>query len=372
MNRRLFIRLLLALLALLAQPVSAEPVTVRVAVPAPMDGPRAPMGRAVHAAAAMVAADINAGDSPVKVEMVPVEDTCTSVAAARSVETLAAAKFDAVIGYACRASAQAAVSVFARSGQLLIATAPVIPPFGLTQIGPTVFRLPVAEKSLGQYIGSRLAAAPAEARIAIIRDKTQQAIGLAQAVDAGVRAGGRMVQAAEVFTGGDKAFGPMVARLKTRGATHVALLAFPVEGGLIAAELVAALPDIEIIGPDYLATADTPLIAGAAASKLRVVLPGEDPLGAGASGQNLRARLKAQDIASGSEALVIAASIEAYVDAVRRAGSTEPATVAAALRSPPDRTPRYSAGVFDIRGHRVAPYWATFRWNDGRLVQGKE
>ncbi len=327
------------------------------------------MGRAVHAGAALVASDIHATGA-VRIETVAVEDTCASADAVRAAEALVVAKFDAVIGFPCRATAQAAALVFARAGRILIATAPIAPPFGLTQAGPTVFRLPVAATSQGQFIGQYLAKKPAapETRIAIVRDKTHQAIGLAQAVDAGVRAAGRTVATVEMFTGGDKAFGPLVARLKALGITHVALLAYPVEAGLIAAELVTVRPGIEIVLPDFAATDETPLIAGAAASRLRVVLPSGDPLGAAEAGQQLLARLKSHGmIAGGAETLTVASALEAYGDAVRRAGSGEPAAVAAALREAPGPL-RYGATPFDARGHRAVRYWAVYRWGDDRRL----
>jgi branched-chain amino acid transport system substrate-binding protein len=320
---------------------TADPLTARIAIPAPMSGPRAVVGRGVHTAAGMVAADITARADGLAIEAVFVDDTCNNSDAARVAEALAAAKFNAVIGFPCRPSAIAATTAFARTGQLLITTAAMVPPLAFKLQGPTVFHVPIAQASIGQFLSGRLSTAPPETRIAIIRDKTQQAIGLAQTIDVTLRT----------------------------GVTRVALLAFPVEGGLIARELVEAIPDIEIYGPDFLATSETPLIAGAvAASRLRVILPSADPLGAGAGGHQLLSRMKAQDVNASSEALVVAAALEAYGDAVQRAASLEPTLVANALRTTAGQ-PKYSRFTFNERGQISVPYWAVFVWgDDGHLV----
>jgi branched-chain amino acid transport system substrate-binding protein len=348
---------------------TADPLTARIAIPAPMSGPRAVVGRGVHTAAGMVAADITARADGLAIEAVFVDDTCNNSDAARVAEALAAAKFNAVIGFPCRPSAIAATTAFARTGQLLITTAAMVPPLAFKLQGPTVFHVPIAQASIGQFLSGRLSTAPPETRIAIIRDRTQQAIGLAQTIDVTLRTAGHRASAVEVFAGGDKSFAAIVTRLKAAGVTRVALLAFPVEGGLIARELVEAIPDIEIYGPDFLATSETPLIAGAvAASRLRVILPSADPLGAGAGGHQLLSRMKAQDVNASSEALVVAAALEAYGDAVQRAASLEPTLVANALRTTAGQ-PKYSRFTFNERGQISVPYWAVFVWgDDGHLV----
>lgn len=347
--------------------VAAAEVAIRVAVPAPVSGLQTQLGVGVHTAAGIVVAEINArGDGGrAQIELVLTEDPCSSLDGARAAHTLVAAQVNAVIGFPCRSTATAAGPVFGRSGVLAILTAALptqaigqqaIGPQGIGgRAGPAVFHMPVAAQAQGAVIAARLVASSPELRVAIIRDKTAQAVAVALSVELALRASGRGPVAVEAFSGGDKSFNAMVGRLTALGITHVVLVAFPVEGALIARELVAVRPDIEIYGPDFLLADATPVLAGAALARMRVVRAMADPYGAGAEGRRLMERLTAQGVEASREALVVATAIEAYAVAVGQAGSVTSLRVAAELARGVDT--RFGRVAFNERGLSVTALW---------------
>ena len=359
--------LIAAAIGFSASALSAEPARVQIAVAAPQTGLQARLGLGVHTAAEIVVAEINArgGVNGLPIELLLVEDPCASSDGGRAAVALARAQVDAVIGFPCRSSGLAA-AVFGKAGQLAILTAPLPRPVTGPLSGETVFHMPVAAQGQGGVIGARLAAAGPSAHIAIVRDKTAQAVAMAQAIDVALRSAGRMPVVVEAITGGDKSFAAMVGRMQALGVTHVALVAFPVEGALIARELVAANAEIEMIGPDFLVAEATPSLAGAGLSRMRVVRPHLDPYGAGPEGRTLMDKLTSQGIEASREALIVATAIEAWAVAAAQARSVAPMAVAAVLSAGVET--RFGRVGFDARRMSVVPYWGVFRWDGERVV----
>lgn len=355
-------------------PPAAHPITTitaRIAVAAPTHGRRAAVGNDMHAAARLVVADLAPRYPAVDITVTSVDDACSSAPSRPQAEALAASDVDAVIGFPCAASAVTATWVLARAGKLLMTTAPLLPPreswlAPWPSAKPLTFRLPVAKYGLGEFLGVELmAAAPADARFAIVRDKTKLAQSLAKAVDETLLRHGRPRAALEIFAGGDKTFTAQVARLQALGITHVALIAFPVEGGLLTREIVAAIPDAVVIGTDFLASVETPLIAMPAVRNLRVVLPDTTPFPPESLPPGLAARIAEAGFSATAETQAVAVALSAYVEAASRAGTTEPNAVAAALR---DRGDAPGRPRFDAAGRMVVPYWALYRWDEARKL----
>ena len=349
--------MVVTVVAALVSSAMAEQRRVRVAVPAPLAGLQARNGVGVHVAADIVAAEINAGGGVVgrPIELFRMEDPCSSQEASRVADVVAALQLDAVIGFPCRSTALAVAPALGRSGPLSILTAAQPMSSVAPRAGPTVFHMSVAVEGQGAVIASRLIAAGAAARIALVRDQTAQAIALGQSVERALREAGRGSLVVGTFKGGDKSFSAIAERVRALGVTHVALIAFPVEGALIASELVAAIPEIEILGPDFLSADVTPTLAGVALARMRIVRAVADPYGAGLEGRRLMGRLTAQGVEASREALVVATAIEAWAVAAGQASSIAPAAVAAVLSRGVET--RFGRVTFDARGQSVVAVW---------------
>lgn len=346
-----------------AFPVLAQEA-VRIAVAVPQAKPRVDIGKTMQRAAEDAVSKLNAagGVDARPLVLTIVDDPCDASSAARTAATLASGGHAAVFGFACAVSAAAAGPVLAQAGTLFIATPSTPAPLWRARPSPFVFQLPVAERGQAAFLASKLAAAGTDTRIAIARDKTGQAVAFVAQFDAELRKAGRTATAVEIFAGGDKSFGSLTARLQAHAISHVVLVAFPAEGALVARELVAALPAVTIIGPDFLAAGDMPRLAGEAIRQLRVVLAaprvmatvGIEPAG------------RSNPAPAPREASAVTAAIEAWAEAARRAGSTATAAVASALDQDVDTqltTVRFRSG------QALVPYWGLFRWRSGRLVE---
>jgi branched-chain amino acid transport system substrate-binding protein len=336
---------------------------VVIAVPAPLAGVRSAMGLSVHVAAGIAVADINAqggiGGRPVRLDLH--DDPCTSGSLAL-VQAIAAGAASVVIGHPCALSVPIAAPLYRAAGKLFIAAGPSYP----RRAGSFEMRLPSVQAqadALARVLVSETTAGLS--RVAIVRDKTKLNIALAGPVEGALRAAGVSV-VTEAFTGGDKDFAALSQRLAAGGVTHVALMAFTIEGALVAADLVKAIADVKIIGPDQLGTHDFGALAGAAAAeRVRILLPASETLyvtrysGARALAQ----RMAASGVVATREALETAAAIQAWAQAASSAGDLSLAPVAEQLKTA--RVTLLGPLSFDAKGDASLPYWTLHHWRDG-------
>jgi branched-chain amino acid transport system substrate-binding protein len=338
-----------------------------VAIPAPLSGTRAAVGLSVHTAAGIMATEINAagGINGQRLSLTLLDDPCSSSAGLLLAREIAAGPAVAIIGHPCAPSAQVAAGIYAAAGKLFVAAGPAAPVLFAARPGPHVFRLPAPEphgEALAKLV-VRTVQANGGGRVAIVRDKTQLNIGLAAPIDAALRAAG-IAPLTDTFTGGDKDFTAFAQRLAAAKITHVALLAFTIEGALAAADITRAIPSVEIIGPDQLATPDFGSLAGsAAAARVRVLLPATaDSYGQRFPAAKLLAdRMTAIGVTPTREALETAAALQAWAAAARGEGGV--AHTATRLTQPSNTI--LGPTAFDARGHAVMPFWTVHRWRDG-------
>jgi branched-chain amino acid transport system substrate-binding protein len=368
--------LVLTLLACLGSnsALAQSAADVVVAVPAPLGEAHARIGLSVHTAAQLIAAEINAtgGINGATLVIAIKDDPCSSSdATSLSPELATDNTIAAVIGHPCASSARAAASMYAKSGRLFLAAGPVTPLLVKATSGTLMFQLPGLATSQATYLGQVIAAAAAssDAKIALVRDKTQSAVGNASAIELSLRASGHPPSTLEIFAGGDKGFAGLAARLAAAKVTHVALLAFPVEAGPIARELAAAIPEIKLYGADALATDDLPALAGPGTTRLHVALQADiktlikaDPRAAA-----LANRMRNVGINPTREAIYTAAALQAWALAARAAGSVDPITVATQLRSETGFDTLLGTIQFNASGNAQSPTWALYRWVNGQL-----
>jgi branched-chain amino acid transport system substrate-binding protein len=374
--RLLGLRLLTAISALsvaLIAPCASQAQTLEVvvAIPAPLTGRQASSGIAIQTMAGLIAAEINAsgGINGAPLVLSLHDDPCLTGGFSKSIADIAASPAVAVIGHPCAPSARAAIPTYAAAGKVFIATGVDRRQGPRQNLEAFRFRIPVPRVSQATFIGQTLAAVPG-ARIAIVRDKTQLTTSLAADVTAALLAAGVTASTLEIFEGGSKDFAAMARRLATAKITHVALLAFAVEAGPIAAELVAASQDIDILGPDILASSEFPQLAGQAVARTRVVLEADvAALGReNSAAAALIARLTALGVKPTPAALATAAALQAWAAAARRAGTTQTTAVAKALAEATDTV--LGPIAFDATGAAKADIWRWVRWRDGVLAPG--
>jgi branched-chain amino acid transport system substrate-binding protein len=359
---------------------AAEPDVITIAIAAPLSGPRASLGRAVVAAATLATQDLATHDlaTPDKTtsatfRMLSFDDGCNTEKAASAATEIIAANVAVVIGHPCANAAAIAAPLYAKAGLLFIATGATQPP-AAAKPQPLHFRIPAAETPIGSFIGNALAASPADARIALLRDRTLLARGIIQDALKELTKRGRTPALIDAFAGGDKDYSGLVARMKAAGITHLGLAAFPNEGALLVAEARAAIPELTIIATDLMADPETARVAGAHAEGMRVAMSAD--LARTPQAKASIAAIHAAIAADPSQplprqhanaALATQAAIEAFAATAKQSTPRQAADVARLLKA---QTHATSIGdvSFNEHGDLKATPWALYAWRAGTLV----
>jgi len=354
-----------------AAAAEGESQSFNVAVALPSGGRWAALGREVRAAAELAVADYltaTGGIGP-QPTLSWYDDRCSAdggagVAAEITARTAPERRPMIVIGHACPSAAQVAGVVYAAAGQTFLAAGALPQRIGtVKRLGPRHFRLP-GEASPGQLIGETLAALPAEARVAFVRDRTQLAQTTLQAAADVLKARGRPAPLLETFAGAEKDFSALAQRLGTTGITHVALAAFPSEAALLMAELKKAVPGLVVYAGDTLAGDDFGRSASAAADGMRVAMAPDGrafPLSA-----PVARRLAEQGVAASRTALATYAALQVVCSALQQAAGKPDFDMAKSLATSNFETIFGTVG-FDGGGVARVPSTLFYTWDKGQL-----
>ncbi len=353
-----------------------------IALPVPLSGPRAAIGKAVAGAGSLAVARLNAvvGSNKLPLRLIIVDDACAPVQATTAAAEIIAAKPDAVIGHPCANAATAAAPLYAKAGLLYIATGAVqakLPSFSASAL---TLRIPAHPTPVGTFLGSAYStSAPAETRIALVRDRTLLARGIMQDVLKELTRLKHSPAVVDTISGGDKDFSLIVGRLKAANVTHLVLVAFPNEAALLVAEARGAIPQLAISAPDVLADPEFARIAGAHAEGLNIAMTtdlsmrqaderttevskflADDPVAATPSPSGTTdARIQAS--------LAAYAAVEALAASLQNGAEKQPAAIAKFLIAGTFDT---IAGPlsFDARGETKQSPWTMHVWREGKLV----
>lgn len=301
------------------------------------------------------------------------DDPCEREPSRALASRLAQSAAHVVIGYGCAVSAAVAAPVYAQAGKTLI----VVGNGNGTVLPAGALQLPASGETQGQYLGrqSSALAAGADARIALVSDRTRWALTNVREASAVLQAAGKPPVRVETFAGGDKDFAGLSARLVGAGVTHVVLAAFGSEAGLFVADLVKASPGIVIVGTETLAGPEFLRAAGPAASQVLVALkPDSETVKSGSDvGRALVEGFERDKMRASRPALAVAAAVETVAAASRQlSGSNRPVTpqsLGEALRHPPPAAETILGPiVFVADGQASLAAWRLHRWTGGRLI----
>ena len=341
--------------------------TIAVAAPAlGAAGPRPDLGREVFGAARLAAEDLNAhgGVAGRKVIIAEFDDGCSSAGGAAVAQKIVAAAPAAVIGHPCSNAATAAAAVYAKAGLLFIAAGATHPRVTSPRPGKQTFRIPAADSAVGRFVGEALAALPADARIAVLSDRTSLARSNVQDMLAALRHAGRTPGLVDTFAGGQKDFSRLATRLKDAAITHLGLASFPDEGALLIVEARREVPGLVILATEIMNDPDVARIAGAAVEGVQIAT--QVNFNGRPATDALAIRFSAAKITARRTAFSAYAAVEAYAAALQRAPSADAAAISAALSAQGAQTVLGDIR-FDARGDAILPVWEISHWHSGVL-----
>jgi branched-chain amino acid transport system substrate-binding protein len=295
------------------------------------------------------------------VRVIALDDTCTRERGIETASAIVAQRVHVVIGHVCAPAAVAAAPIYAAAGILFMA--PGVRHTSLTtpRAGPLVFRLAGRNDRLAVDVALTAQRRFANARSAIVHDKSAQSRAIAGTVGRTLTVAGLRPIHEEAFASGEKTYAALIAKLASLTIDLVFIPAQAPELAIMLRDAATMAPSMKFIGGESLAV---PYIESTAASdpdRLILMLPWPDRV---FSAVNASGNAHPATPPRPAEALARAA-VEAWAHAAARAGSVGPRDVAHFLTT--ETAPTHAGPIrFDGNGDAEVPSFTPHAWRDGR------
>ena len=310
-------------------PKPPESITVKIGSASPLTGPQAHIGIDIRNGVQLAIEDANAagiviGGSKVKFELVAEDDEANPTKAATVAQKLVDAKVAGVVGHFNSGASIPASKIYSDAGIPQISPSSTNPKY--TQQGfKTTFRVVAHDDQQGPTLGKFAIEKLKAKSIAVIDDSTAYGQGLADAFEATAKAAGAKIVAREHTNDKDTDFKAILTKIK---GTKPDLIMF---GGIDpqAGPMVKQMSELGIkakyMGGDGMQTPNFIKLAGDPSKGVMASMPGlpkEQMPGGKAFMDKYKAKFNAEVelfAPMGYDAVMV------FVDAMKRAGSTEPA-----------------------------------------------
>lgn len=337
-----------------------------IAAAGPLTGSYAVFGEQFRHGAERAVADINAhgGVMGKQLRLVMGDDACDPKQAVSVANDLVSQGAALIAGHYCSGSSIPASDVYQEAGIPMISPASTAPEF--TDRGlPNVFRVCGRNDAQGPIAAAYVAEHFPQARIAIVDDRSTYGKDLADQFRSALNAKGMHQVMDETITAGEKDYSPLVTRLKQINADYVYFGGYHSEAGLIIRQMREQGLQTKLLGGDSLVTQEFWSITGAAGEGTLLTF-GPDPR---LNPANAALVKSFRDAGYEPEAytLYTYAAIEAWAQAVAKAGTTEGAKVTAALHANQFATVLGQIG-FTAKGDVTSRAYVMYVWTNGKYV----
>jgi branched-chain amino acid transport system substrate-binding protein len=323
-------------------------------------------GEQIQQGAQMAVADINArgGVLGQRVVLQVADDACSPDQAVAVAEKLAAEGILFVAGHTCSHSSIPASKVYERAGILMISPASTNPK--LTDEGGTnVFRVVGRDDRQGVVAGNYLADVWGDKKIAVLHDSSTYGKGLADETLKQLNKRGVKEAMYEAFVPGEKDYSPLVSKMQATGIEVFYLGGYSTEAGLIVRQARNQGFEAQLVSGDALTTEEFWMITGPAGEGALVTFapdPRRNPEAA-----PIVEQFRAQGFEPAGYTLHTYAAIQAWAQAVEKAGSLTLDAVVASLQGHEFDTVMGKIG-FDEKGDITAPSFVWYVWRNGEYV----
>lgn len=332
---------------------TASSDTIKIGVPAPLTGDYASAGEAILNAAKLAAQEINdqGGLLGKKVEVIDQDDQCDSQVGVQAAQKLISQGIVAAVGGYCSSASIPEAAEFAKQGIPYLLDASTNPV--LTEQNPgTVFRICGRDDDQGPVAASFMKDILHANTVAIIHDNTTYAKGLAEAARDSAQKLGMNVVLFTAITPGEKDFSSVLTQVRRADPDVVYFTGYHAEGGLlvkqardmgIRATLMAGDANQD---PTFLQT------AGSAANGVYITTAplAEFIPGAQSFVQKYKETFKTSP---GAYSVYEYDAMHVLFDAIKRANSTDPKAILAALKETKDFPAITGTITFDTKGDRT-------------------
>ena len=344
---------------------------IKIGLAGPVTGAVAQYGDMQFIGAQMAIEQINkeGGVNGQQLEGIVYDDACDPKQAVAVANKIVNDEVSFVVGHLCSSSTQPASDIYEDEGILMITAASTSP--DITSRGyELVFRTIGLDSLQGPTAGNFIADTVKPKNVAVIHDKQQYGEGIATAVKETLEKKGVKVGLFEGINAGDKYFSSMISKLKQENVDFVYYGGYHPELGLLLRQAKEKGLNVRFMGPEGVGNKEISAIAGPASEGLLVTLPksfDQDP-----RNQKLVDAFKAkkQD-PSGPFVFPAYAAVQVIAEGIEKAGSTDTAKVAEALRSNTFDTPTGNLS-FDEKGDLKDFNFVVYEWHqDGTKTEAK-
>jgi len=336
---------------------------ITIAVAGPMTGQYASFGEQMQRGAEMAVADINAAGGVLgqQLKLNIGDDACDPKQAVAVANKFASDGVTFVAGHFCSGSSIPASAVYEEEGIVQISPASTNPKL-TEEGGDNVFRTCGRDDQQGLVAGNFLADNYGSKKIAVLHDKTAYGKGLADETKAQLNKRGVKEVMYEAYTAGEKDYSALVSKMKGAGVDVMYLGGYHTEGGLMIRQAREQGYNVLLVSGDALVTDEFWKITGPAGEGTLMTFspdPRKNPVAA-----PVVAKFKAQNYEPEGYTLYTYGAIQAWAQAVAKAGSTDTDAVIKALRGNKFSTVLGEIG-FDGKGDVTAPGYVFYKWSNG-------
>ncbi|WP_027584067.1 branched-chain amino acid ABC transporter substrate-binding protein [Bradyrhizobium sp. Ai1a-2] len=343
---------------------TATAADIHIAVAGPMTGSTAAIGAQLREGAVAAVDALNAsGLLPgTKVILSVADDACDPKQAVAVANQLTADRVKLVVGHYCSSSSIPASDVYAEAYIIQISPGSTNPQ--LTERGlKTVFRICGRDDQQGVVAAEYMLRHYPNNKIAVLDDKSTAGKSIADVVESRLQEAGENVIRLS-YEAGEKDYTALVSRMKKDGIEIAYIGGYYTEIGLIVRQAAEAGAGFTIMANDTLMASEFWAITSTAGNgTLFTFMPDATKTPEAAE---VVAKLRASSLSANGYALYAYAAVQAWADAVKRAGSFNAARVAGALRSQPIETV-VGTVRFDTNGDNMAPGFVVYRWHDNTV-----
>jgi branched-chain amino acid transport system substrate-binding protein len=369
--RKYGLTLAAALVAATAIGAGSAAAETRIATAGPMTGDYAAFGMQMQRGAEAAVADVNAAGGVLGEDLVLEigDDACDPKQATAVANDFVSKDVIFVAGHFCSGSSIPASDVYIEEGILQMTPASTNPAFteGPAEKGvDTIFRTCGRDDQQGQFAGPWIAEHFAGKNVAILHDKSTYGKGIADLTKAQMNGAGLQEAMYEAYTAGEQDYTALVTKMKAANIDAIYLGGYHTEGALIIRQAREQGLDAQLIGPDSLNTLEFVSIAGDAAEGVMFSNAAEARnLPSAAEAVN---KIRSEGFEPEGYTLSTYAAVQAWAMAANEAGTTDPETVAATLRSHDWDTVIGTIG-FDEKGDLKSSAYVWYVFHDGNYSE---
>jgi branched-chain amino acid transport system substrate-binding protein len=310
-------------------PQPAAAVTVKIGSASPLTGPQAHIGIDIKNGVQLAIDDLNAkgveiGGKKVKIELLAEDDEANPTKATTVAQKLVDSKVAAVVGHFNSGASIPASKIYSDAGIPQISPSSTNPKY--TQQGfKTTFRVVAHDGQQGPTLAKFAIEKLKAKNVAVIDDSTAYGQGLADAFETAIKAAGAKIVAREHTTDKDTDFTAILTTIKGHKPDLIMFGGIDPQAGPMAKQMAGLGIKAKFIGGDGIETPNFIKLAGNAAEGVMASMPGL-PMAQMPGGNAFLEKYKAKfntDVQlyapMGYDAVMV------FVEAMKRAGSTEPA-----------------------------------------------